>query len=60
MEATCGLFFTGESAFKKHWTRAGHVHPREIGMVERTRKSGPVWGLPGENPRFSDAAAVWR
>lgn len=46
----CGLFFTGESAFKKHWTKVGHVHPTEAGLVEKTRASGPVWGMPGDSP----------
>lgn len=48
----CGLFFSGESAFRKHWKRGGHVHPAEAGLVERTRVAGPVWGMPGENPLF--------
>lgn len=52
----CGLFFTGESAFKKHFTKVGHVHPSEVGMVEREHRGGPVWGLPGENPQFSRIA----
>lgn len=48
----CRLFFSGETAFKKHWTRGGHVHPADVGLVERQRVGGPVWGLPGENPLF--------
>ena len=58
MEETCGLFFTAESAFKKHWTKAGHVHPSKAGLVEKTRANGPVWGLPGENPRFTKEGAA--
>lgn len=60
MAEDCGLFFSGESAFRKHWTRAGHVHPFEVGMVERQHKGGPVWGLPGENPQFGRSALASR
>jgi len=42
----CGLFFSSETAFTKHWTRGGHAHPREVGLVERHHRAGPVWGWP--------------
>ncbi len=53
----CGLFFTGETAFKKHWTRAGHVHPSEVGLVERQRVAGPVWGGPSPDAPIARSAA---
>ena len=40
----CGLFFSGETAFAKHWTQRGHAHPSEVGLVQRQHTSGPVWG----------------
>lgn len=47
----CGEFFSGESAFEKHWTKkSGHVHPSEVGLVQRQHVGGPVWGHPGEIP----------
>jgi hypothetical protein len=46
----CGLFFSSESAFQKHFTRRGHVHPSEVGLIERTNARGPVWGFAGEKP----------
>ena len=55
MAEGCGLFFSSETAFEKHWTRRGrktgpaeHVHPSEVGMVERQRSRGPTWSLPGD------------
>lgn len=42
----CGLFFSGESAFGKHWTKGGHVHPSSVGLVERQNVRGSVWGWP--------------
>lgn len=47
MAAGCGLFFTGETAFNRHWTKNGHVHPSEVGLVEKMRAAGPIWGRPG-------------
>lgn len=44
----CGLFFTGESAFERHWTKRGHVHPDDVGLVKKQRKGGTTWGRPGE------------
>ena len=52
-----GLFFTGESAFKKHFTKEGHVEPSAVGLVEKLRARGPVWALPGDNPRFAKGDA---
>lgn len=56
----CGLFFSGLTAFDLHHRngRRGRrsanpvvcQDPRQIGMVLFDRKSGPTWGLPGENP----------
>lgn len=54
MAEGCGLFFTGETAFNRHWTKNGHVHPSEAGLVEKQRKAGPIWGKPGENPSIAD------
>lgn len=53
----CGLFFTGETAFAKHWTKNGHVPPSEAGLVERERVAGPIWGWPGENPTIARETA---
>lgn len=53
----CWLFFSGESAFNRHWTKNGHVHPSEAGLVERQRAAGPVWGRAGENPSIADRRA---
>lgn len=55
MAEGCGLFFTSESAFNRHWTKNGHAHPSEVGLVERQRVAGPIWGRPGQNPRSADA-----
>lgn len=43
----CGVFFSSESAFEKHWTKNGHVAPIAVGLVERASARGPVWGWPG-------------
>ncbi len=53
-----GLIFTGETAFTKHWTKTSHRHPSEVGLVERERAAGPVWGWPSsdQNPRSAEAA----
>lgn len=56
MAAGCGLFFTGESAFNKHWTKTGHVHPSEVGLVEKMRAAGPIWGRPGTWDRSATIA----
>lgn len=42
----CGVFFSCESAFNKHWTKDGHKHAREVGLVERMGARGSVWGWP--------------
>lgn len=57
MAEGCGLFFTSESAFNRHWTKNGHRHPSEVGLVERQRVAGSVWARPGHNPRSADAVA---
>lgn len=44
----CGVFFSSESAFEKHWTKDGHKSAREVGLVERMNARGPVWGWPGD------------
>ncbi len=58
MAEGCGLIFTGETAFTKHWTKDGHVQPSAVGLVERQRANGPVWGWPSsdENPRIAAAS----
>lgn len=43
----CGLFFSSESAFEKHWTKDGHKSPDAVGLVAREGPRGPVWGWPG-------------
>lgn len=53
MAEGCGLFFTGETAFSKHWTKNGHAHPSEVGLVEKERVAGPIWGWPGQNPTIA-------
>ncbi len=57
MAEGCGLFFTSESASYRHWTKTGHRHPSEVGLVERQRVAGPIWGRPGQNPRIADGIA---
>jgi hypothetical protein len=47
MAEGCGLFFTGEAPFVKHWTKKGHVHPSEVGLVGHERSQGITWGSPG-------------
>lgn len=44
---SCGLFFSSESGFERHWTKNGHVKPTDIGLVARESPRGPVWGWPG-------------
>ena len=43
----CGLFFSSESAFERHWTKNGHASPESVGLVVRDGPRGPVWGWPG-------------
>lgn len=52
----CGLVFTSESAFERHWTKGGHVHPSEVGMEEKARANGPTWGMPGDPSKLDRIA----
>ena len=41
----CSAMFEDERAFGQHITRAGHVLPSTVGLVERESAGGPVWGV---------------
>jgi len=43
----CGAVFEHEKAFRSHITRAGHVAPVTVGLVEKSHAGGAVWGLAG-------------